>query len=169
MRWELRSTGPEPISAATRSEIRRLGRRRLKECERQCEDTDNPYWAWDGYLVARLCMLPIPDWVLGYLDVSAHLLTRFAVGNETKSQEAGVAWAMGFSSEPGRGNEFSQIRSDWRDHSLAGEVYELVLKDPSRSLTSILAEVAGSAKVSEKTVQRALRKLGPIDTPPGHK
>ena len=77
--------------------IQQQEKRTLGGLKLDYEDTGNPLAAWDAYLFARGKNLPLPGWVLEYLDGTAKRLLRADNTKET------LPWCFGFDTSGGPG------------------------------------------------------------------
>lgn len=77
--------------------IQQQRKRTLEGLRLDYEATGNPLAAWDGYLFARANDLPLPDWILKYLDGTAKRLLR---ADNTKEN---LPWGFGFDTSGGPG------------------------------------------------------------------
>ncbi|MGF1629998.1 MAG: hypothetical protein ACFCUT_11040 [Kiloniellaceae bacterium] len=74
------------------------------------EDDQNPLWCWRAFATARALGDPTPEWVLAYFDSAASAVWRLADGaaSGTDSSARGIASAIGFSPNRGRGTILSK-------------------------------------------------------------
>ena len=85
-------------AALKRVELSRLGKLRALDGFRlDYEETGNPLAAWDAFLFARENNLPLPEWVLKYLDGTARRLLR------ADNNASVLGWCFGFDSSGGPG------------------------------------------------------------------
>ncbi len=102
----------EDVASVAEQELERY--RKLYEFE------NNPLWAWLGYRKARTGGVPIPEWVLIYLDDVSQKLWGKHSGS--------VREALGFAYK-GRGKRHGQYLRTIRDHNLAVAVDQQIRKN----------------------------------------
>jgi hypothetical protein len=95
----------EDVAEDERAGLRAIHQQWLEFEEQEFQRTGNPVYAWGAYRTARAARLPVPDWVLGYLDGAADMLARLALEPPANVAPA-VAEALGFvaKGQKGRGS-----------------------------------------------------------------
>lgn len=88
----------------------------LASHERQYQETGNPAFVWLAYGYCRTSGVPLPLWVLQYLDrcyenIEHAVFRHEAKGEPSASITASIGAIFGFKSGRGRGNWISQISS----------------------------------------------------------
>ena len=118
------------------------------------EFENNPLWAWIVYRRARTWGVPIPEWVLIYLDdVSQKLWGKHS---------ASVREALGFAYK-GRGTRYNQYLRAFRDIKLAIAVDQQIRKNLNEigeeQLVAAYGLVAEEYKETRPIVRRAYEKF----------
>ncbi|MCG7931502.1 MAG: hypothetical protein N0E44_15805 [Candidatus Thiodiazotropha lotti] len=113
--------------------------------------TGNPLYAWHTYNMFSSAELPIPEWVLEYLDqCTKNLLNLW--DNPPKESAKSIANALNMVS-PGRGSVFTDTSR--RDLDIASHIAESLNKDPDLKPDQLYDSTAKYFGVSRSTVQRA--------------
>jgi hypothetical protein len=102
------------------SEARREARRcAIEAMRRQFETEGNPLYAWDAFAWARSDGLPVPEWVLVYMDQAAKalgsLVNQAGEGRALKDPASSVSAAFGMKTSRGTPTVFHRVagRRDW--------------------------------------------------------
>jgi hypothetical protein len=123
----------------------------------------NPVYVWRAYAECRNrnARLPIPEWVLEYLDGPAHAFWYWSMDGRIppKMKNLGEALVKAFDMrpldrEPGPGNVFAEIFPDLDNRRLAEEVHFRVRRN-GEQLKNAIPAVVTEYKVSFSKVQRA--------------
>lgn len=114
--------------------------------------SENPLCVWDAWSLSRKWRLPVPEWVLEYMDGTAKLL--LVVENKVED----IPRFLGFKTRLGRRTPFIHYR-DLRARSFAVTRAKAILeKDPqSRTAFADAAQAVSEeygVEVSEATVQK---------------
>jgi hypothetical protein len=137
------------------------------------EETENPVHAWEGWRFYRRSRLPLPEWMLLYLDRCAEVVDRLSGGAVVQSAIGRSYWkkelrwseavpednipraisvGFGFTSDRGRPSAFTAQARELRDSLLAFEA--AIRIGTGRKPADAYAEVAGRYQVDERTVER---------------
>jgi hypothetical protein len=146
---------------------RKVAERLLDAHRRSYEQTRNPIDAWRGYYECRTGDVPLPEWVLKYLDTVALTFCRWSTEHHEVPRDlhAAIASALGMN-VPGRGNVFEQAK-DNRAFMLALDVLRKRrnaerLKEHFKLYLAIeevaQEQSAKGRRVSVSTVNRAWQK-----------
>ncbi len=111
----------------------------IYEMERRFLAEGTALAAWDAYLTCRQWNLPIPEWVLRYLDGAATLLVARVPGKKTAEH---VAEAFGLHSASGRGNVFTQYLTLLERQRVVREVLAMKRANPTETDVQIFMDVA---------------------------
>ncbi len=118
------------------------------------EFENNPLWAWLVYQRARTWGVPIPEWVLIYLDDVSQKLWGKHSGS--------VREALGFAYK-GRGKRYDQYLRTIRDHRLAIVVDQQIRKNikeiGQEQIVAAYESVAEEYGENFSTVRRAYEKF----------
>ena len=119
------------------------------------EGENNPLWAWLAYNMARTWGVPLPEWVLIYLDDVSHKLW----GKHSGSVRA----ALGFVYR-GRGTRYSQYLFTHRDIKLAiavdKQIRDNINEIGEEQRVAAYESVSIEYKESYSIVRRAHEKYG---------
>ena len=130
----------------------------LNRLKRLNSHNPNPLYAWKAYKHSREFGMPIPGWVLNYLDDSATKLLAIEQPEKNKVARA-ISDAIGMKKQ-GRGTVFANYRKIERDLKIAVRVSELIEKEKeergSCKETAIYDEVAKELDCDRSTVIRAV-------------
>jgi hypothetical protein len=121
-------------------------------------DTRNPLYAWRAFQEARGFDLPVPSWVLEYLDGAARNLYNLTSTKRRPSKAASaIAEAIGMKrkGKTGAGTVFSR-HDETQDLMIACEVHWRL--DWGHKLTYAYEYVADKHRISSATVSRAWNK-----------
>ena len=135
----------------------------LIEIERRClAATDNPMHAWAAYSFARVAGEPIPDWVLGYLDLAARDLFKLAMeASAAGGKDLGpkIAKALRLDGKPRSGSPLATYHSNWKvlGVSVRDRMNRPDCEGRTDKETHAVEAVAAQHGVSASTVSRAFK------------
>ncbi|MCG8097264.1 MAG: hypothetical protein JAZ17_27190 [Candidatus Thiodiazotropha endolucinida] len=113
--------------------------------------TNNPLYIWQAYSMCREVDLPIPDWILEYLDqCSINLMNHW--DNPPKESANAIAKSLNMVS-PGRGSVFTETSR--RDLNIAFFMAGSLQMDPKLKPDQLYDSLAKRFGVHRSTVQRA--------------
>lgn len=136
----------------------------LEALGRLFEDEGNPTLPWEAWRWARNYRLPVPDWVLGYLDDCARRMRTGLMANALSETDA-VGRALGFGSTVGRPQPGARRLQQQRAVQLAFEfaTEEAIAREnhPDRPVKSSACKAAIRLRhpdVSDTTIGRAVKE-----------
>ena len=135
-------------------DVASVAEQQLEMIHKYYEFENNPIWAWLAYQRARTWGIPIPEWVLIYLDDASQKLW----GAHSRS----VREALGFAYK-GRGKRYGQYLRTIRDHNLAvavdQQIRQNIKKIRQEQLVAAYGLVAEEYGENFSTVRRAYEKF----------
>ena len=115
--------------------IQRQKKRSLDGFRLDYEETGNPLAVWDAYLFVRENSLPLPEWILKYLDGAARRIMR------TDNRANKLSWCFGFDSSGGPG-PWKRYKS-YRERIIAiSYVIDQINKNDGKSMDDIFFDAA---------------------------
>jgi hypothetical protein len=132
-----------------------LSSRNLARLQLAYEQTGIVFYVWDAFRFCRANGLPIPTWVLRYLDRSAEKILNLAKSNKGRrfpQQARQIGIALGFSGRRGRPNLFEQMKRRERIEKIVREVEDAITK--RNKLYLAYEDVGHLNKTSPATVRR---------------
>ncbi len=142
-------------------------RNHLARLQFQWQGSRNPLFIWHAYRWCRAWKLPLPDWVLAYLDRVARRLFEFERKPPTRTSDA-CADALGMD-KGGRGTFFADMPPPGKPADLdiavavAAEMAALRANGHSRGLhDAAFAAVARYTDLSKSTVRKYYKRFNDL-------
>lgn len=150
---------PERLSRRERRERQEDAIGAMADYEQLYAASRSPVWVFQAWLHARGASVPVPLWVLGYLDAAArNVMDLTGEPPKARSIAPAVARALGFL-QPGKGRRNPFAVRD-RDRSIAASVF--LHRVSGHKLLHAYEAAAAKHGVTRRTAERAWRKY-PVD------
>jgi hypothetical protein len=116
----------------------------IEEMKEQYENEKNPLFVWEAYQIARKWDIPLPEWVLKYLDDAAEELLDRPPGYKT-SEALFEAFKIP-KGQKGQGSIFSRYENIKLGYRIVYNICSLRKEKPNLSLEEVFDEVRKSFK-----------------------
>ena len=129
------------------------------------DEKQNPLYVWRAYHNCREHKIPIPDWVLTYLDSSAGELLDIV---DSKDPAHETYAAVGFNRK-GRGNLYKRFYEDEKRFKAVCQVVDLTRnkeKEKPRKKIDVYDEVAERFEVEIETIKKWCQEYMHLFIPP---